>query len=143
MTKRVFVTEGLFAETAEGPRLLGSRCQTCRTPYFPRAAVCHNPDCRESQMADAAFGPYGTLWSCAIQDYPPPSPARFDKPYVPYAMGVVDLADGLRVLGRIKTDDPRSVEPGTRVALVIDTLCHDAEGNEVLTWKFRPLGGGK
>jgi uncharacterized OB-fold protein len=53
MTKRLFVTEGLFAETTEGPRLLGSRCETCRTPYFPRAAVCHNPDCRESRMADA------------------------------------------------------------------------------------------
>jgi uncharacterized OB-fold protein len=58
-------------------------------------------------------------------------------------MGVVDLADGLRVLGRIKVDDPRSVEPGTRVALVIDTLCHDADGNEVVTWKFRLVGGGK
>ena len=75
MSKRVFVTEGLFAETAEGPRLLGSRCETCRTPYFPRSAMCHNPDCAESRMADAAFGPDGTLWSCAIQDYPPPSPA--------------------------------------------------------------------
>ena len=140
MTKRVLVAENLFAETPEGPRLLGSRCASCRTPYFPRAAVCHNPECGESRMADAAFGPDGTLWSCAIQDYPPPSPARFDKPYAPYAMGVVDLADGLRVLGRIKTDDPKSVQPGTRVALVVDTLCHDADGNEVVTWKFRPVG---
>jgi uncharacterized OB-fold protein len=143
MTKRVFVAESLFAETAEGPRLLGSRCASCGTPYFPRAAVCHNPDCGASQMADAAFGPDGTLWSCAIQDYPPPSPARFDKPYVPYAMGVVDLRDGLRVLGRIKTDDPHGVRPGTRVTLIIDTLCHDGDGNEVVTWKFRPLGDGK
>ena len=53
MSKRVFVTEGLFAETAEGPRLLGSRCETCRTPYFPRSEMCHHPDCRESRMAGA------------------------------------------------------------------------------------------
>ena len=28
--------DGLFAETAQGPRLLGSRCETCETAYFPR-----------------------------------------------------------------------------------------------------------
>jgi hypothetical protein len=35
------------------------------------------------------------------------------------------------------------VQPGTPVTLVIDTLCHDADGNEVVTWKFRPVGAGK
>jgi uncharacterized OB-fold protein len=138
-TKRVPVAEGLFAETAEGPRLLGSRCRTCGTPYFPKSPVCHNPDCAESRVEDAAFGPRGTLWSCAIQDYPPPAPTRYDEPYKPYAMGVVDLAEGLRVLGRIAIDDPRAVEVGVDVELIVDTLCHDAEGNEVVTWKFRPL----
>ena len=140
-TSRIPVAEGLFAETAEGPRLLGSRCASCGTPYFPRAAVCHNPDCGASQMAEAAFGPDGTLWSCAIQDYPPPAPARFDKPYQPYAMAVVDLDDGLRVLGRLKVDEPRKVTPDTKVTLIIDMLCHDQDGNEIVTWKFVPTGG--
>ena len=90
---------------------------------------------------EAGFGPDGTIWSCAIQDYPPPAPAKFDKPYKPYAMAVVDLTDGLRVLGQIKTDDIRSVKPDTKVTLVIDTLYHDNAGNEVVTWKFRPVAG--
>lgn len=90
-------------------------------------------------MVDAAFGPRGTLWSCAIQDYPPPAPIRYDEPYVPYAMGVVDLAEGLRVLGRLGTDDPKSMQVGMDVELILDTLCHDKEGNEVITWKFRPM----
>lgn len=138
-TKHVPVTEGLFAETAEGPRLLGSRCAACRTPYFPRSEVCHNPDCREKQMEEAAFGPRGTLWSCAIQDYPPPPPARYDEPYKPYAMGVVDLAEGLRVLGRMSTDDPGSLQVGMDVELVLEPLCHDEDGTAVMTWKFRPV----
>jgi len=54
-------------------------------------------------------------------------------------MAVVDLADGLRVLGQIQTDDVRGVRPDTPVTLVIDTLCHDEAGNEVVTWKFRPV----
>jgi hypothetical protein len=137
--KRIPVAEGLFTETADGPRLVGSRCAGCRTPYFPRSAVCHNPDCRGGRMDDATFGPRGTLWSCAVQDYPPPAPARFDQPYKPYAMGVVDLADGLRVLGRMAIDDPGRLEVGMKVELVLDTLCHDEQGGEVITWKFRPV----
>ena len=51
------VVEGLFTETAEGPRLLGSKCASCGTPYFPKSAVCHNPECSGSKMEDASFGP--------------------------------------------------------------------------------------
>ena len=131
------VVEGMFTETEKGPRLLGSKCATCATPYFPKSAVCHNPDCKASQIEEALFGPTGTLWSVAVQDYPPPPPAKFDKPYQPYAMGVIDLDDGLRVLGRMTSDDPRSVQVGARVELVIDALCHDDEGNEIVSWKFK------
>jgi len=90
-------------------------------------------------VEDALFGPDGTLWSCAIQDYPPPAPAKFDQPYKPYAMGVVDLDDGLRVLGRMAVEDPRALDVGARVRLVIDTLAHDADGNEIVSWKFKTL----
>lgn len=137
--KRIPVAEGLFTETADGPRLLGSRCAGCGTPYFPKSAVCRNPECRGGAMADASFGPRGTLWSCAVQDYPPPAPVRYDQPYKPYAMGVVDLADGLRVLGRMAVDDPSRLEVGMQVELVLDVLCHDEQGGEVITWKFRPV----
>jgi hypothetical protein len=138
--RRIPVAEGLFAETAAGPRLIGSRCAGCNTPYFPKAAVCHNPECGDSRMQEATFGPRGTLWSCAIQDYPPPAPARYDAPYQPYAVGVVDLADGLRVLGRMSTGDPRRLAVGMDVELVLEPLCRAENGDEVITWKFRPLG---
>jgi uncharacterized OB-fold protein len=85
------------------------------------------------------FGPSGTLWSFAIQDYPPPAPVKFDEPYKPYAMGFIDLDDGLRVLGRIDVEDPYSIEPGIKVRLVLGALAHDAEGNQIIGWKFRPV----
>jgi uncharacterized OB-fold protein len=137
--RQVPIMEGLFANTAQGPRLLGSKCVACRTPYFPKSPLCHNPDCTDGRTEDAAFGPRGTLWSCAIQDYPPPAPTKYDEPYAPYAMAVVDLVDGLRVVGRVSTDDPRSVQVGMDVELVIEPLHHDENGNEVVTWKFKPV----
>jgi len=138
-SKAVPVAEGLFTETADGPRLLGSKCASCGTPYFPRSAVCHNPECSESKMEDASFGPRGTLWSVAIQNYPPPLPARYEEPYTPYALGMVDMPEGLRVLGRISTDDPEGVQVDSQVELVLERLYLDEDGNEVITWKFRPI----
>jgi uncharacterized OB-fold protein len=135
--KRIPVTEGLFTDSADEPRLLGSRCTNCGIPYFPKSAVCHNPDCDNSTIEDASFGPTGKIWSCARQDYEPPAPVQYDKPFEPYAMAVVDLDDGLRVLGRIATDDPHSVAPDMNVKLVVEPLAHDDDGNELVSWQFR------
>jgi uncharacterized OB-fold protein len=135
------VVEGLFAETPGGPRLLGSRCATCATPYFPASPICRNPSCANSAMEDAAFGPSGTLWSYTIQYYPPPPPVKYDEPFEPYALGLIDLAEGLRVLGRISTDDVKSVAAGADVELVIEKLCTGPDGGDVITWKFRQVAG--
>ncbi|HIF63513.1 MAG TPA: benzoylsuccinyl-CoA thiolase [Deltaproteobacteria bacterium] len=136
------VVEGLFIDTANGPRLTGSRCAGCDMPYLPVSAQCHNPDCDAPDLQPAEFGPWGVIWSLARQDYPPPAPVKFDEPYQPYAMAVVDLDDGLRVLGRVATDDPESVDVGQRVELIIDTLAHDEDGKELSTWKFRVVEQG-
>jgi len=132
------VIEGLFSEEGGVAKLLGSRCATCATPYFPSSGRCHNPDCDNSDMGEAGFGPAGTLWSYSVQNYPPPPPARYDEPYVPYALGVVDLDDGLRVVGRMLVDDVANLRAGQRVELVIAPLYHEEDGSEALSWMFQP-----
>ena len=72
-----------------------------------------------------------------MQYYPPPPPAKYDEPYEPYAIGLIDLPEGLRVLAQISTDDPESVIVGAEVKLVIERLHTNAEGNEITTFKFR------
>ncbi len=136
-SNQIPVAEGLFAETADGPRLLGSKCTTCETPYFPKAAICHNPNCTDSKLEDAEFGPNGTLWSYTVQYYPPPPPAKYDEPFEPYALGLIDLPEGLRVLSKVTADDIEAIEVGGAVHLVIEKLHTNAEGNEVVTFKFR------
>jgi hypothetical protein len=135
----VNAAEGLFTETAEGPRLLGSLCTTCDTPYFPRSEVCHNPDCRATDMEEATFGPRGTLWSVAIQNYPPPPPSIYEEPFDPYAVGIVDLPNGLRVVGRLVADDPMAVEVGAEMELVIAPLGPGPSGEAVMSWQFKAV----
>ena len=137
MSKPIPVVEGLFADTAAGPRLFGSKCAGCGTPYFPRSPVCHNPECRDPRVEDAAFGPRGTLWSLTIQHYAPPPPVKFDEPFIPYALGLVDLQEGLRILGRISTDKLEALKVGTPVELVIEKLCTAPDGNDLTSWKFK------
>ena len=136
-SNQIPVAEGLFAETADGPRLLGSKCATCETPYFPKAAICHNPNCSDSKLENAEFGPNGTLWSYTVQYYPPPPPAKYDEPFEPYALGLIDLPEGLRVLSKVTADDIEAIEVGGNVQLVIEKLHTNADGNEVVTFKFR------
>jgi uncharacterized OB-fold protein len=128
---------GLFDATDGVARLLGSRCASCRTPYFPRSAACHNPDCGESRMEECSFAGNGLLWSFSVADFPPPPPHRYDKPFVPYAIGVVDLDCGLRVVGQM-VDAPAALRVGAAVQLVISALYHE-DGKTFTSWKFRQL----
>ena len=96
------VTDGLFTLTAEGPRLLGSRCASCATVYFPKAISCRNPVCRDKAVSDAQLPSGGTLFSYTIQHYRPP-PLFRDDDWKPYAIGVVELGEGLQVMGFVTT----------------------------------------
>lgn len=137
--QRVACVEGLFSEEG-GARLHGSRCTSCSTPYFPKSALCHNPECSESNMEDCDYGGNGVLWSYSVANFPPPPPHKYDEPFQPYAMGVVDMENGLRLIGQM-VDKIEDVRIGAEVELVIDTLFHE-EGKAFTTWKFRQLQAG-
>jgi len=129
---------GIAASTGM-PTDSAKRCASCGATYFPKDVVCHNPDCDHSDLAEVDFGPSGVVWSYAIQNYQPPPPVVTTEPYAPYAMGVVDLDDGLRVMGRIDVEDPMAVEVGAAVELVVGAIGADEAGNEIVTWMFRPV----
>lgn len=125
---------GLFASEG-GARVLGSRCAACGTPYFPRLATCHNPACAGSDMQPCEFGGRGKVWSYSVADFPPPSPHKYDQPFKPYAIAVVDLDSGLRLVGQM-VDPPAAMSVGAAVELVIDTLYHEQD-KAFTSWKFK------
>ncbi len=134
--ERVPCLEGLFSEEGEA-QIFGSRCSGCNRPYFPKSPGCRNPDCSDSAMEDCSFGGKGTLWSYSVADFPPPPPHKYDEPFTPYVIGVVDMENGLRLVGQMvdKLDD---VKVGADVELVIDTLYHE-DDKALTSWKFKQL----
>ena len=132
------VAEGLFQGSAGSTRLIGTRCASCGAHYFPKALSCRNPECRDKQVEQALLGPRGKLYSYTLQAYRPPPLFRVE-PWAPYLIGLVDLPEGLRVMGMLTGCKVEDVRIGMAVELTSEALYLDDEGRDVATYKFKPV----
>jgi uncharacterized OB-fold protein len=123
------------------PRLLGTRCTTCGTYFFPRESFfCRNPACDGTEFEDAPLSRRGRIWSWTTNHYAPPAPYVAADPFVPYTIAAVELADEhMVVLGQMdRGTDPASLHTGLEVELTLDTLFSDEE-HDYVVWKWRPV----
>ena len=132
------VMEGLFTLDLEKPRLIGSKCKSCGTYYFPQTISCSNPDCRDKEVEQALLSRRGKLWSFTVQYYPPPPPFKMDEPFTSYGIGVVEFPEDIRVAGIMTEADPTKLKIGMEMEVILGRM-YEENGQEVLTWKFRPI----
>ena len=61
---------------------------------------------------------------------------------VPYIVAYVVLPEGPRVFSMVSGCEPseKSLEIGAEVELIVDKLHDDEQDNEVMGYKFRPVG---
>jgi uncharacterized OB-fold protein len=81
--------------------------------------------------------PQGTLYSVTVQAYRPLALFVMDN-WVPYALGLVDLSEGLRVLAMLSGRQPGDWCIGEPVCLTTEVLRRNTKGTPVLTFKFCP-----
>ena len=130
--------EGWFT-TDDEPALIGTRCETCGTYFFPREdAFCRNPSCDGTDLPEVQLSRRGKVWSSTVNHYAPPAPYVAADPFEPFAVAAVELPEErMVVLGQVA--GPGEVLPvGTDVELVVDTLFADDE-REYLVWKWKAL----
>ena len=137
--KKIPVTEGLFTWPDGEPHLIGGRCKSCGSYFFPRNYIVHKPGCRQWEVEEALLSTRGKLRSYTWHYYQPPAPFRSPDPFVPYGIGLVELPEGIRVFGIMTGCELKNLRTGMDVELVVEKLYNDEEGNERLTWKFRPV----
>ena len=92
-------------------------------------------------MAEHLLSRHGRLWAWTTQEFPPPSPpytGPTGPAFVPYGVGYVELADEVKVETRLTTME--GLRNGMEVELVIVPFRTDVDGNEVVTFAFRPVG---
>ena len=133
--------EGWFT-TDLVPHLLGTRCTTCGTVFFPRAAgFCRNPDCRGREFDEVPLSRTGTVWSYTDAQYQPPPPyLPATEEHEPFAIAAVELAEEqMVVLGQVARGygvDDLSV--GASVELVVEPL-YEADGVDHLIYRWKPV----
>ncbi len=126
------VKEGLFDETGGG-RLLAGKCKACGRIFFPKAPFCF--ECLEKDMEEVVLSRRGKLYSYSIgrmasTHFPPP-----------YAVGLVDLPEGVRVFAPLMSTVDLTYRIGMEMEVYIDELWKD-DGKRVMGYKFKPVKGG-
>ncbi|MFA5941154.1 MAG: Zn-ribbon domain-containing OB-fold protein [Sinimarinibacterium sp.] len=127
---------GWFTLDLARPQLLGTRCTSCGTYYFPKQnSFCRNPDCAGETFEEVKLSRSGTLWSYTNAAYAPPEPYVVKEPYEPFGIAAVELdAERMIVLGQLARGvDLATLKVGQRMELVLEPL-----DDGKLTWKWKP-----
>ena len=138
---QVPVAEGIFTWPADEPQLIGSRCGACGIVTFPAQDSC--PRCASTDMQQQLLERRGTLWAWTTQSFPPPSPpyrGPTGADFEPFGIGYVELPGQVKVETRLTEADSERLAEGIDMELVIVPFRTDDDGNEVVTFAFRPAG---
>jgi uncharacterized OB-fold protein len=127
----------------EDPQLIGSKCGACGATAFPVQDHC--PKCSSGEMAELLLPRKGTLVAWTTQGFAPGAPyaGPTGDAFVPFGVGLVQLGVGeeavIRVEGRLTENDPERLQFGMDVELTMIPFATDGDGNEVVTFAFRPV----
>nr|WP_307544594.1 OB-fold domain-containing protein [Streptomyces sp. V3I8] len=109
-----------FWEGVSRHHLLIQRCEGCRTLRFPWLPGCNACGCLEWDTVEAAGG--GTVYSYVVMHHPP-FPA-FDPPY---AVVLVELAEGVRMISNVVGVPHDRVRIGMPVRLEFEWVDEELE----------------
>ncbi|MBB5747575.1 Zn-ribbon domain-containing OB-fold protein [Brevundimonas variabilis] len=138
MSAQPVVAHSLSVEGG-GASLAGTRCISCRTVYFPQVIACRNPVCEAKAVEPFGIKGSGTLHSFTIQRYRPPPLFEMD-PWQPYALGLVDMDHGVRVMGMIDDVALDRIEIGMVLDLATRGI-REVDDGPVITHVFVPVAG--
>lgn len=110
--------------------LVGSRCTSCGSHFFPVREACSG--CLSRDLETVPLSTEGILYTFSIVRQSAP---QFE---VPYALGYVDLPEDLRIMGQISGCDIEDITIGMPVRLVLEPFGHDDEGAPLTGFRFHP-----
>jgi uncharacterized OB-fold protein len=124
-----FYRPDLFSATPH-PHLIAGRCKACGLFTFPKYLAC--PKCFSDDIEDAPLSKTGVLHSFTIvrrslPDYP-----------VPYALGLVNFPEGIRVMAQIESNSPEELKIGMEMEVTTGIIRKGKDGKDIKSYKFRP-----
>lgn len=117
-----------FWEAAKKRRLVLKKCSKCGNIDHPPYLYCTACQADEHEWVEASGK--GTLFAYAVNYFGVPFPFWADLPYV---LGMVDLAEGVRMISNIVDCDFEELENGMELEVVFDDV-----SDEITLPKWRP-----
>jgi len=124
------IPEGLGAK----PYLVASRCRNCGEHFVPTRLICLN--CGKQETEEVALGGRGKLSTYTIVRQQVPGALV----PVPYVLAIITMDEGCQVY-TVVTEEFESLHIGMDMEVYFEKIREDAEGNEQIVYKFRPVKG--
>lgn len=116
----------LFLSNLKEKKILYSECSSCKHKNIPPLPQC--PSCNSTTMHLLEASNYGTIQTYTIIHY---SSTQFEKE-TPFAVGIVEFPEGIRIMGRIAYDNPEELKIGAKVIAQFDI---QKEDSSILSFK--------
>lgn len=133
----------LFVFDGQGVNLVGSRCISCRTCFFPGYHEQHRPGCEKKEVKRITFERTGILKSYTVQHYQAPLPFNTASSIAPYIIGLVEFNGEIQVAGIVTDCKAEHLSTGMKMNTTLLELYKDEDGKSVVTWAFGPSEGGR
>ena len=114
--------------------LCGTLCRSCGETTLGDNSIC--PACGVEDVERKPLSRSGILWTYTMVRHRPPGNYQMPEPFRPFAMGLVDLPDGLKVLTRIDVEQDE-IRIGMPLKFRPFVLRRDEAGAEVIAFDFQ------
>jgi uncharacterized OB-fold protein len=122
-----------WREIPQRYRMEAKKCKGCGKIYFPPRLVCS--ECKTANFEDVKLSDQGKLLTWTVIHV---APSQFVD-QTPYAMGIVELDDGARLLAQITDCEPEELKSGMKLRLEFRKVQQDGEaGILCYGYKFVP-----
>jgi len=122
-----------WREIPQRYRLEAQKCKNCGAVLFPPRLIC--PECKRRDFEDTRLAEKGKVLTYTIIRVPPHQ--FVDQ--APFAVGIVELDDGVKLTGQIVDCDFEDLNIGQRVKIEFRKICDEGESGIICYgYKFVP-----
>lgn len=122
-----------WREIPQRYRLEANKCKSCGEIFFPPRVICSH--CKKSEMVETKLVDRGKIVTYTIIRVPPHQ--FVDQ--APYAVGIIELDDGVKITGQIVDCDFEDLKTGKRVKVEFRKIYQEGESGVLCYgYKFVP-----